>query len=188
VIAPTINLPFGRDHKFMRSGILDILFGDWSATASITLQAGFPMGVTQQVNTNVLFGGTPRPNIVDGVPFLTAGDITDRINANCTVAATCDNIYFNSAAFSNPGNAFGNEPRILPGVYSPWRKNTDLGINKAFNLPARTSATVRMEVLNLFNQAQWAAPNSSFGSSSFGRVTSQANNARMIQFTVRYQF
>jgi hypothetical protein len=43
-------------------------------------------------------------------------------------------------------------------------------------------------VLNLFNQVQWAAPGSMFRSATFGQISSQANNARMVQFTARYQF
>jgi len=44
-------------------------------------------------------------------------------------------------------------------------------------------------VLNVFNQVQWAAPASAaFGNSSFGQITNQANNMRMVQATVRFQF
>ena len=52
-----------------------------------------------------------------------------------------------------------------------------------------TSASVRIEVLNLFNIVQWAAPASSvFGNSAFGQINNQANNMRMVQFTFRFQF
>ena len=52
-----------------------------------------------------------------------------------------------------------------------------------------TNLSVRMEVLNLFNQVQWAAPASTaFGNSSFGQITNQANNMRMVQLTFRFQF
>jgi hypothetical protein len=48
---------------------------------------------------------------------------------------------------------------------------------------------VRVEVLNLLNLVQWAAPASSaFGNASFGQITNQANNMRMVQFTLRFQF
>jgi hypothetical protein len=52
-----------------------------------------------------------------------------------------------------------------------------------------TSATVRLEVLNMFNIVQWAAPASSqFNNSAFGQINNQANNMRMIQFTLRFAF
>jgi hypothetical protein len=130
-----------------------------------------------------LFGGTVRPDIVPGVPFILP-DITSRITNSVT-----DNQYLNPAAFTaSAANTLGNEPRLLPGAYSPWRNNTDLGVNKNVGLPGNTHAQIRLEVLNLFNEVQWAAPSTSFGSSTFGQISSQANNGRMLQFTLRYQF
>ena len=119
-----------------------------------------------------------------GQSILTSGNITDRITAN-----TSDNLYYNLAAFAAaPANQFGNAPRTL-GVYSPWRNNVDLSVGKNVRTGGSTSATVRLEVLNMFNIVQWAAPASSaFGASNFGQITTQANNMRMIQFTLRFAF
>jgi hypothetical protein len=121
---------------------------------------------------------------VPGQSILTAGDITDRINGSVS-----NNLYYNLAAFSAaPANQFGNAPRTL-GVYSPWRNNIDLSISKQVRTGGSTAATVRVEVLNMFNIVQWAAPASSqFGASNFGQITTQANNMRMVQFTLRFQF
>ena len=180
-------LPFGEGHKYMaNSRLADLLLGGWSITPVATLQSGFPLGVSQNVTTSntFLFGGTPRPNIVPGQPILASGDITSRINANVN-----DNVYYNLAAFTAaPANQFGNAPRTL-GVYSPWRNNIDLSVSKQVKTSHGTAATVRLEVLNMFNIVQWAAPASSaFGNSSFGQITAQANNMRMVQFTLRFQF
>jgi hypothetical protein len=196
VISPTINLPFGQGRKWLNNGgILATFFGGWTATTSTTLQSGFPMGVTQQViavgGNNFLFGGSVRPDLVPGVPILVPGDITDRIvNSTLPGGSPTDNLYLNPAAFTtSAATSLGNAPRILPGAYSPWRNNTDLSVAKTVGLPWNTHGTVRLEVLNLFNQTQWAAlASSAFGASNFGQVTSQANNARMLQFTFRYQF
>jgi hypothetical protein len=113
------------------------------------------------------------------------GDITERIKNDTT-----DNLYLNRGAFTAaPSNQFGNAPRTLPGVYSPWRNNVDLSVSKAFQTGKGTSLNARMEVLNMLNLVQWAAPASSaFGNSSFGQITNQANNMRLIQFTARFQF
>ena len=113
------------------------------------------------------------------------GDITDRIKENTT-----DNLYLNKAAFATAAaNQFGNAPRTLTGVYSPWRNNVDLSVSKAFQTGKGTTLNARMEVLNMLNLVQWAAPASSaFNNSSFGQITNQANNMRLIQFTARFQF
>ncbi len=187
VIAPTVMLPFGDGHKYLSdSRIGNLLLGGWSITPVATLQSGFPLGVSQNVTTAnpFLFGGSPRPNLVPGQSILNPGDITDRINANVS-----DNLYYNPAAFvAAPANQFGNAPRTL-GVYSPWRNNIDLSVSKQIRTGGSTAATVRLEVLNMFNIVQWAAPaSSSFGNSTFGQITTQANNMRMVQFTLRFQF
>ncbi len=187
VLAPTLLLPFGEGKKFLSGSQLgNALLGGWSITVAATLQSGFPLGVSQNVTTAnpFLFGGTPRPNLVPGQPILAPGDITARISANPK-----DNQYYNLAAFSAaPANRFGNAPRTLP-AYSPWRNNVDLSVSKEVRTPGRTSASVRLEVLNMFNIVQWAAPASSaFGNSAFGQINTQANNMRMVQFTLRFQF
>jgi trimeric autotransporter adhesin len=186
VIAPTLLVPLGEGHRMASSGITNALLGGWSITPVITLQSGFPIGISQnQPTQSFLYGNGLRPNVVPGQDFLVPGDITDRITAN-----TADNLYLNKAAFSTaPINTFGNAPRILPGVFSPWRNNVDLGVAKTVRTGGGTSATVRLEVLNMFNIVQWAAMSSSqFGNSAFGQITTQANNMRMVQFTLRFQF
>ncbi|MEP6782924.1 MAG: hypothetical protein ABI983_04585, partial [Acidobacteriota bacterium] len=186
VMSPIIQVPLGSGHKYMSGKAMDLIFGGWQVTPVVTLQAGFPIGVSQNVTgTAYLLGGTPRPNIVEGQDFLVAGDITGRIKDNVT-----DNLYLNKAAFTAaPSNQFGNSPRVLLGVYSPWRNNVDLSVSKAFHTGKGTSLNARMEVLNMFNLVQWAAPASTaFGNSSFGQITNQANNMRLVQFTARFQF
>jgi trimeric autotransporter adhesin len=189
VIAPILNLPFGRGQKFLSTSALgDALLGGWTVTTVVTLQSGFPIGVTQNLSSQSFLYGSQtnaRPNVVPGQDFLVGGDITSRIEANVS-----DNLLYNKSAFANAAaNQFGDAPRMLPGVLSPWRNNIDLGVSKQIHTGAGTSASVRVEVLNLFNIVQWAAPaSSSFGNSSFGQINNQANNMRMVQFTARFQF
>ena len=175
VIAPTLNVP--------GSGLL---LGGWSMTGVVTVQSGFPIGVTQnQTTTPFLFGGTQRPNLVPGQDFVVAGNITDRITADVN-----DNQYLNRGAFSAAAaNQFGDAPRMLPGVLSPWRNNVDLSISKQVKTGGGTTASARVEVLNVFDTVQWAAPASAaFGNASFGQIRNQANNMRMMQFTFRFGF
>lgn len=186
VIAPTVNLPFGDGRKYLTGGIGNLLLGGWSVTPVVTFNAGFPIGVSQNAPaTTYLMGGTPRPNIVPGQDLLAGGDITERIKENVS-----DNVYLNKNAFStSPSDQFGDAPRTLPGVYSPWRNNIDLSVSKQTQTGGSTSLSLRLEVLNLFNIVQWAAPASNaFNNASFAQIRNQANNMRMVQFTVRFQF
>ena len=185
VLAPTVNLPFGAGHKMATSGLADAFFGGWSVTTVVTYNSGFPIGVSQNVaGTQFLLGGTLRPNIVDGQDPLVAGDITERIRAN-----TSDNLYLNKAAFSaTPLNQFGNAPRTLPGVRSPWRNNVDLSVSKNLRTGGPTNLSVRMEVLNSSTRSSGQPGDVQHRSRqlSFGQITNQANNMRMVQLTFRF--
>jgi trimeric autotransporter adhesin len=187
VLAPTLLLPFGHDRRFLsRSELGDLLLGGWSVTAVYQAQSGFPLGVSENITgTPFLFGGTIRPDLVAGEPVVNGSDVTERIRANTT-----DNQYFNLAAFrAVPKNQFGNAPRTLPGVLSPFRNSFSMSAAKQMALPGRASASVRVELLNLFNTVQWASlASSAFGNSSFGQVRTQANNMRSIQFTLRISY
>jgi hypothetical protein len=46
----------------------------------------------------------------------------------------------------------------------------------------------RSEFYNLFNHAQFAAPNGTITSQSFGVITSQANSPRDLQFGLKVSF
>jgi hypothetical protein len=187
VVAPTFMLPFGDGHQYLQGGLGAAILGGWSITPVATFQAGFPLGVSQNTSTanTFLFGGVARPNIVPGQDFLVGGDITERIRGKVT-----DNLYYNKAAFStSAASTFGNAPRTLDGVLSPWRNNIDLSVAKNVKTGGGTTASIRLELLNMLNLVQWAAPASSaFNNSSFGQINNQANNMRMVQFTLRFAF
>jgi hypothetical protein len=111
--------------------------------------------------------------------------VTKRIESN-----PLDNQYFNLAAFkAAPKNQFGNAPRTLPGVLSPFRTSFSMSAGKQINLPGRASVSARVELLNPFNEVQWAAlASSALGNSAFGQVRNQANNMRSVQFTLRVSY
>ena len=111
------------------------------------MQSGFPIGVTQSVNNTNLLGHGQRPNLVPGVELLVPGCITDRLIENPT-----DNLYLNPLAVSQAvAGTIGSAPRIVDGVYSPWRNSTDMAINKDVPLGGERRATLRLEVINLFD-------------------------------------
>ena len=185
VIAPTLMLPFGKGSGACKGGLADALLGGWSITPVVTLQSGFPIGISQnQPTQSFLFGNGIRPNIVPGQDFLVPGDITDRDHAN-----TSDNLYLNKNAFATaPVNQFGNAPRILPGVYSPWRNNVDLGIaqerphrRQHLGIGAHRSAEhVQHRPVGGDGEHRSSATRRS------AKSRTQANNMRMVQFTLRF--
>ena len=183
--SPIIRLPFGEGRRFLNGGgWTDVVFGGWTVAAVIQMQSGFPVGVSHTTNNNNLLGAAQRPNLT-GAEFLVPGSITDRLRED-----PLDNQYLNPAAFSQaPAGTFGNAPRILPGVYSPWRNSTDLSVSKDVRFAGDQRVSLRMEVINLFDNPWYAAlASSAVGNAQFGKVNAQANYSRTYQLMARYSF
>lgn len=184
VASPIIRLPFGEGQRWLTGGVGNLIAGGWSVSMVIQMQSGFPLGVSQTVNNTNLLGSSQRPNVVPGVEQGVPGSITDRLRND-----PADNLYLNPNAFSQaPAGTFGDAPRLLD-VYSPWRNSTDMAINKDFGLGGARRATLRLEVINLFDNPWYAAlASTAQGNQNFGRVTAQANYSRTMQVTARFTF
>jgi hypothetical protein len=185
VATPIFRLPFGEGQRWLTTGVGNMIAGNWTVSLVIQLQSGFPIGVSQNTNNTNLAGAGQRPNIVPGVDIRVPGSITDRLQADPN-----DNLYLNPAAFTQaPAGTVGNAPRILDGVYSPWRNSTDMAVNKEFLLGGTRRVGVRLEVINLFDNPWYVAlASTAHGNSNFGRVTAQANYSRTFQVSGRFSF
>jgi hypothetical protein len=124
-----------------------------------------------------VFGyASQRPNAT-GVSPETSGSLESRLSN-----------YINPAAFSTAARGtFGDLARTLD-MRGPGQANWDLSLFKTFTIVERFKGQFRVETLNAFNTPMFAAPNTSLGSSSFGRITSQVNFARMLQLGIRLYF
>jgi len=184
-LSPIMRLPFGQGQRWLQDGIGNIIAGGWTVSLVIQLQSGFPIGVSQNTNNTNLLGGGQRPNVVAGQDPKVAGSITDRLQDN-----PADDLYLNSGAFTlAPPGTFGNAPRLLDGVYSPWRNSTDMALNKDISLGGSRKIGVRLDVINVFNNPWYVALGSvAWGNANFGRVTAQANYSRTMQVTGRISF
>ena len=47
---------------------------------------------------------------------------------------------------------------------------------------------LRIEVFNLFNNFNWGNPNTNLDAGTFGRITAQSGDPRIMQFGVKYGF
>ena len=185
VASPIFRLPFGEGQRWLTTGAGNWIAGGWTVSFVIQMQSGFPIGVSQNTNNTSLLGANQRPNMAPGTEVLVPGSITDRLEENPD-----DNRYLNPAAFTlAPPGTFGDAPRILPDVYSPWRNSTDMAINKDIPFGGARRATIRLEMINVFNNPWYQALGSSaHGNSQFGLVTAQANYSRTMQITARFSF
>jgi hypothetical protein len=98
------------------------------------------------------------------------------------------NDYINPLAFSTaPQFTFGNVGRTIP-MRGPGQANWDMSIHKTVPITERFKAQFRAEALNVFNTPMFDGPNTSYGSASFGRITSQDNISRELQICLRFMW
>lgn len=144
----------------------------WQIAGLVRLQSGDAVAVTQAVNNNSSLGyAVQRPNrIADPNQF-----------AGRTVAA-----YFNVAAFTAaPQFTIGASSRNP--VRGPGLQNADVMIGKTFRITERVNLEFRAEAFNVSNTPPLSDPNGSFGSASFGSITS-AGNPRDFELVVKVRF
>jgi hypothetical protein len=176
--AVTYELPFGKGKQWLSSGrAMNYIAGGWVINTVSVFQTGFPLQISQSTNFNSSFGyAIQRPNAT-GVSPVTSGSLEDRLNS-----------YINPAAFSNaPQFTFGNLARTI-GMRGPGQVNWDMSVFKNFTIRETLKAQFRCEALNALNTPLFYGPNVSFGSSSFGKITTQANFSRQLQLALRFSF
>jgi Carboxypeptidase regulatory-like domain/TonB-dependent Receptor Plug Domain len=173
-LSEIFELPFGRDKRWLRSGPLAAVFGNWAASSIWTFQSGFPYSIYDGRDPCLRAGNwTPscRPN-VQGDP-----------NDGPKTAAQ----WFNTAAFrAAPAGQSGNSPRN--SVRGPGMINTDLSFIKRVPFGRSKAAEFRIEVFNMFNRVNLGVPVTDLSSSSFGRIQATATNARELQLGAKFRF
>jgi hypothetical protein len=91
----------------------------------------------------------------------------------------------NPAAWSAaPAFTLGNAPRTDPRVRTPGQATTDVNIQKAVSLGARTFS-VRADLLNLFDQPLFTNVVTQYGLANFGQVNQVGGYPRSLQIQVR---
>ncbi len=176
--AVSYELPFGKGKSLLNGGrVMNYIAGGWVVNAVSVYQTGFPLQISQATNFNSAFGyASQRPNAT-GVSPVTSGSLEDRLGN-----------YINAAAFSTaPQYTFGNLARTI-GMRGPGQANWDMSVFKNVTIKEVVKAQFRCEALNAFNTPLFYGPNVSFGSSTFGKITSQANFSRQLQLALRFSF
>ena len=172
------ELPSAKEKRCLGGGgISSNILGGWIVNAVSIFQTGFPLQITQSTNYNSGFGyASQRPNAT-GVSPATSGSLESRLND-----------YINPAAFSRrPEFTFGNVGRTID-MRGPGQVNWDMSVFKNFSIKERLKSQFRTEALNAMNTPLFYGPSTSFGSSSFGKITSQANFSRQLQLALRFSF
>lgn len=172
-------LPYGNERYFGAGSpkLVNTILGNWSFSGILSVQSGVPVQVS-------------RPAVMTGEPKLSHPTPAEWFN---TTVFTTAPAYPSATACGGVMTYcnYGNVPYYLRDVRASGMKNTDMVLARDWKLPMWDNAvtmTFRAEAYNAFNTVQFGQPTSSVTSSSFGVVTSTANNPRDLQFAAKFRF
>jgi hypothetical protein len=175
------ELPFGKDKRWVTSGIGAHVLEGFSVSGSSTFTSGTPLTPTYQAGVaDVSSGtaGTQRPNYTGVSVTADAGSLRE---------------WFNPAAFTQPPNGSttpscpncGNVSRN--SIAGPGTVQNNMSLAKTMQLGGTRSTEFRATANNVFNTVQYAGVDTNAASPSFGQVISAAA-MRSFQFTARFRF
>ncbi|HVW05492.1 MAG TPA: carboxypeptidase regulatory-like domain-containing protein [Vicinamibacterales bacterium] len=179
------QLPIGRGRAIggNMSPVLDAIIGGWQLSSITSILSGLPVSVTlASSGTDPVTGKTYSFLNRNGGGILpNATDVDPNSNSS-----TDDLLHWlNPAAYAvQPVNTPGNANPV--SAWGPGAWTTDLSLVKRFTFNTFTT-DLRAEAFNLFNTVNYGQPNGTFGSASFGQITS-AGDPRIIQLAVRIGF
>jgi hypothetical protein len=85
-------------------------------------------------------------------------------------------------------NTFGSATERNPKERAPWSLNESVSVARSFSFTESTRLDIRAEAFNLFNRVRWGGPDSTVNGNNFGRVNSQGNTPRQMQFGAKFVF
>jgi hypothetical protein len=161
------------------TGAKKALLGGWNLSGILRYESGRPLRIDMANDMGgLLFNTEKRPNRTGA----------DGVAANGDFDPLTDN-YFNKDAWQDPGPlTFGNAPRADGSVRGFKVYNEDLTISKTFALAGDLRMRFAASVGNIFNRTTFCAPNQNFSSPAFGTVNTQCNQARSVQFGLRFDY
>ncbi|MEZ5287966.1 MAG: TonB-dependent receptor [Vicinamibacterales bacterium] len=160
------ELPFGDGRAVDLGGVGNAVLGGWTVSGIYTARSGRPFTVTQ----GSLEGATWMPNQVGDAEG--AQDVDDWFNVN---------------AFERvPSGVFGNTRRN--SLRGPGYVAFDMSVQKRVTFTSRVAASLRWDVFNLFNRANFGNPNSNITGSNAGTISTLAGDPRVMQFSFRLFF
>jgi hypothetical protein len=190
IVSYVLDLPFGKHKAFLGDlpALADKVVGGWGVDGITTFQTGFPVNIGAANNSTVgSFGAGLRPNVTAGCHKANGGSADERVKNGI---AGGDG-WINASCFSQPAPwTFGNESRVDSSLRTQGIDNWDFAVFKhtSFGPEGKLGFEFRVELFNTFNHVQFGPPGNSFGSSTFGEISSQNNNPRLVQFAGKIVF
>jgi hypothetical protein len=181
----TYELPFGRGKKFLNSGPLSWVLGNWAVNYVFLARSGAPYNLIVNGDVANISGnggtvsGYGRPNLV-GDPR------SDCLVNGVTVKNGSQGCFFNPAAFATPSGSFGNFGRDV--LRNEPFFNIDFSLAKNIPFGERRSIQLRFESFNTLNFQILGTPGTTIGNQNAGIVQSIASTPRQLQLAAKISF
>jgi hypothetical protein len=173
-------LPFGRGQRILgnSSRMVDMAVGGWQLSLIGLVQTGSPVdlstGANNPGNRPDLVGKISYPKAIESYWF----DPKAFSSAIPTLAASDG-----TTVYTRLGTLHRNQ------VYGPGYRVANLSVQKNLHLTDQHTLELHADAFNLLNTAQFANPDSSMTSSTFGKIEStQVYSNRQIQLAARFTF
>jgi len=190
---------FDRTHRFSLNFVYQIpTFGSaskflsgWQLSGFFQAQTGTPYSIfapepelqTAPQYLDLVRGSGGLYRLGFGRPDLCAGASLEDLRRQGT-DLTED--AFDGSALCSPLGQSGRLGRNV--LRAPAQSRFDLGLVKTTKLTETTSLELGWDVFNVFNRANFAAPDFELGSPDFGRTTSTVGGPRVMQFRAKLRF
>jgi hypothetical protein len=153
------------------SRMKQMLAGGWGLSGTTILQGNMPMSPVDATDVSGTGAFMDRPNQVS--------------NPNVNAPHTPQK-WFNTSAFvQQASGTFGDTPRNT--IYGPAYYDLDAAAIKHVAITESQNLELRIEAFNGLNHTNFYVPARTFGSSTFG-VISSAQDPRVMQWGVKYTF
>jgi outer membrane receptor protein involved in Fe transport len=179
------QLPFGKGHK-MNAGVMNPVVDNWQLSALFTYQGGAPLSITGTCTGGGIIDASCYPNYAPGF----TGSVWQNGTIGSGGANVSSTVYLNKTAFVDPAAyTVGDITRAAPyGLYAPHNADVDVSVRREFAICECAKLAFQADAFNINNAVHFAAPGTAIDSSSFGIVSSMANNPRKLQFSARVTF
>jgi hypothetical protein len=175
-VSSIYELPFGKGRRMANNlnSVADGIVGGWSLEGIFSYNSGG--FVTPSDIVNVSNSGSSRPD-----------EIGDPNGFSHPSRSAEVHQWFNTAAFQRaPLYTFGTSGYGI--IHAPGYSDFDLSFQKRFLLGEHVGLQLRGEFFNAFNHTNLGAPTTTFGTATFGTISSIVGNARDVQVGARLDF
>jgi hypothetical protein len=184
------ELPFGVGKRFASShkGFISQLVGGWQVSSIFEYASAFPNSLSYS-GQSTSFGGGNRPDLVSGANLDSIKNIgkMGRDSQGNVIYYTQDNLNTFKATFQSAQlGTVGNLPKN--SFRGPKYWDVTMAVLKNFRITETSSVQLRGEFFNLFNHVNFSDPNFALDSGTFGRITTQRNDPRLIQLALKVNF